>query len=220
MLAVALVGFAILLGRVALLQTAEAASFREAGERQRVRSTTLPAARGAIFDRNGYELAISIPQTTIWADPRLIIDPAGTANALAPVLHFDPAQTNALARRLLRTSPSDQREFAYVARQVDDAVAEQVRALHLPGISDYPESRRFQPSDEPGVQHHRRDRSRRQGHLRAGAGLRQGADRHDRRAGARAGPGRAHDPGRTAPADPPDARATTSSSPWTATCST
>ena len=74
MLAVALVGFAILLGRVALLQTAEAASFREAGERQRVRSTTLPAARGAIFDRNGYELAISIPQTTIWADPRLIIN--------------------------------------------------------------------------------------------------------------------------------------------------
>ena len=146
-LAVALVGFAILLGRVALLQTAEAASFRQAGERQRVRSTTLPAARGAIFDRNGYELAISIPQTTIWADPRLIIDPAGTANALAPVLHFDPAQTNALARRLLRTSPSDQREFAYVARQVDDAVAEQVRALHLPGISDYPESRRFQPSE-------------------------------------------------------------------------
>ena len=65
----ALVGFAILLGRVAILQTAEAAGFQAAGERQRVRSTTLPADRGAIFDRNGYELAISIPQTTIWADP-------------------------------------------------------------------------------------------------------------------------------------------------------
>jgi cell division protein FtsI (penicillin-binding protein 3) len=147
-LGVALVGFAILLGRVALLQTAEAASFRQAGERQRVRSTTLPAARGAIFDRNGYELAISIPQTTIWADPRLIVDPVATANALAPVLHLDAQRTAALAKRLTRTSPSDQREFAYVARQVDDAVAGQVRAMHLPGISDYPESRRFQPSDD------------------------------------------------------------------------
>ena len=85
----ALAGFALLLGRVALLQTAEAAGFREAGEAQRVRTTTLPADRGAIFDRNGYELAISIPQTTIWADPRLVLDPAGTANALAPVLGLD-----------------------------------------------------------------------------------------------------------------------------------
>ena len=144
----ALAGFALLLGRVALLQTAEAAGFREAGERQRVRSTSLPADRGAIFDRNGYELAISIPQTTIWADPRLVVDPAGTANALAPVLGLDAERTAALAERLTRTSENDPREFAYVARQVDDAVAEQVRVLRLPGISTYPELKRFQPSED------------------------------------------------------------------------
>ena len=148
MLGVALVGFAILLGRVAILQTAEAAAFRLAGERQRVRTTTLPAARGAIFDRNGYELAISIPQTTIWADPRLIIDPAGTANALAPVLGLDAERVARLAQRLTLGSATDGREFAYVARQVDDGVAEQVHALRLPGISSYPEPRRFQPSEE------------------------------------------------------------------------
>jgi cell division protein FtsI (penicillin-binding protein 3) len=142
-LAVALIGFAVLLGRIALLQTAEASAFRQAGERQRVRVTALPAARGAIFDRNGYELAMSIPQTTIWADPRLIIDPTGTANMLAPVLNLDAAQAAALAHRLAGRS-----EFAYVARQVDDAVAAQVRMLRLPGISTYPESRRFQPSSD------------------------------------------------------------------------
>ena len=147
-LGVALVGFAILLGRVAILQTAEAAAFREAGERQRVRTTTLPAARGAIFDRNGYELAISIPQTTIWADPRLITDAPGTANALAAPLGLDAGQVARLAHRLTRASAGDDREFAYVARQVDDAVADQVRALRLPGISFYQESRRFQPSEE------------------------------------------------------------------------
>jgi cell division protein FtsI (penicillin-binding protein 3) len=140
-LAVALIGFGVLLGRIALLQTAEASSYREVGERQRVRITTLPAARGAIFDRNGYELAMSIPQTTIWADPRLIIDPTGTANTLAPVLNLDAAEAAALAHRLASRS-----EFTYVARQVDDAVGAQVRSLRLPGISTYAESRRFQPS--------------------------------------------------------------------------
>jgi cell division protein FtsI (penicillin-binding protein 3) len=147
-LGAALVGFAILLARVALLQTAEASAFRQAGERQRVRATTLPAARGAIFDRNGYELAISIPQTTIWADPRLVIDPAGTANALAPVLGFDAKQAAALSRRLSPSAAAPEREFAYVARQVDDTVAAQVEQLHLPGISTYPEPRRFQPSED------------------------------------------------------------------------
>jgi cell division protein FtsI (penicillin-binding protein 3) len=140
-LAFALLGFALLLARVALLQTAEASAYRRAGERQRVQTTTLPAARGAIFDRNGYELAISIPQTTIWADPRLVLDPVGTANRLAPVLGLTPALTTGLALRL-----SQQVEFAYVARQVDDSVAQAVKALGLPGISTYAEPRRFEPS--------------------------------------------------------------------------
>jgi cell division protein FtsI (penicillin-binding protein 3) len=142
-LVIALVGFAVLVGRVALLQTAEASAFREAGQRQRVRVTTLPAARGAIFDRNGYELAMSIPQTTIWADPRLILDPSGTANRLAPLLGLKPAQTAALAHRL-----AGHGEFAYVARQVDDLVAKQVEALDLAGISSYTEPGRFRPSED------------------------------------------------------------------------
>jgi cell division protein FtsI (penicillin-binding protein 3) len=144
-LVVALVGFALLLGRIALLQTGEAAAYRVAGQKQRTSTTALPAARGAIFDRSGYELAISIPQTTIWADPRLILDPVDTANRLAPVLSLTPAQTTALAQRL-----GQKAEFVYVARQVDDSVAKAVEALDLHGISTYPESKRFDPSDTLG----------------------------------------------------------------------
>ncbi len=142
-LALSLLAFALLLARVALLQTAEAAAYRQAGERQRVQTTTLPAARGAIFDRNGYELAISIPQTTIWADPRLILDPVATANRLAPILGLTSAQAAALAKRLAQPA-----EFVYVARQVDDSLAKSVTDLHLTGINTYAEPRRFDPSDD------------------------------------------------------------------------
>ena len=145
----ALAGFALLLGRVALLQTAEAAGFRAAGEAQRVRTTTLPADRGAIFDRNGYELAISIPQTTVWADPRLVLDPAGTANALAPVLGLDAERTAALAERLTRSSETDDRG---VRLRRPPGRRRGGRAGHgrsrLPGISTYPELERFQPSED------------------------------------------------------------------------
>ena len=80
--------------------------------------------------------------------------------ALAPVLGLDAG-----SRRPLWPSGWPQpAEFVYVARQVDDAVAEQVRALHLPGISTYPESAPVPAQRRPGPQHHRRHRPGRQGH--------------------------------------------------------
>jgi cell division protein FtsI (penicillin-binding protein 3) len=136
--AVALVG---LLVRVSVLQVFEAGGFVAEGERQRVRSTPLPAPRGAIFDRNGYELAISGPRTTLWADPRLVEDPAATAAAVAPLLGLRPEQEGTLTERL-----SSRAEFVYVGRQVDDVIAQQVLGLELPGLAGYAEPKRFYPN--------------------------------------------------------------------------
>ncbi|HWC68655.1 MAG TPA: penicillin-binding protein 2 [Acidimicrobiales bacterium] len=136
--AVALAGLFV---RVAVLQVFEAAGFVAEGERQRVRSTPLPAARGAIFDRNGFELAISGPRTTLWADPRLVEDPAATTTALTPLLGLGPEQAATLTERL-----STDAEFVYVARQVDDVVAQQVLDLELPGLAGYAEPKRFYPN--------------------------------------------------------------------------
>ena len=80
-----------------------------------------------------------------------------------------PEQTDR-ARRAGSAPDVDQREFAYVARQVDDAAAEQVRALDLKGISDYPESQALPAQRGPGPQHAREHRPRRQRHRRARAG--------------------------------------------------
>ena len=41
------------------------------GVKQRFVSKTLPAGRGAILDRNGLELALSLPQKSVFADPDL-----------------------------------------------------------------------------------------------------------------------------------------------------
>ncbi len=75
-----------------------------------MRTVTIPAERGNIFDRTGKVLAVSVPQTTIVADPRVIKDPVAYAAKLAPIVQVDQAAARTTAcrtgRARSRTSPA------------------------------------------------------------------------------------------------------------------
>jgi cell division protein FtsI (penicillin-binding protein 3) len=101
------------------------------------------AERGSILDRNGLELAIPIPLRTVFADPREVIDPIGTARAIAALLAMSPEDEIALAEKLQDKTSS----FTYVARQTSQEVADSLIALGLPGVSSYKESGRELTSD-------------------------------------------------------------------------
>ena len=139
LLTVMLLAFVGIGARLVDLQARDQKHLRSLGVGQRVQTVTLTGERGSIFDRNGVDLALSVPETTIVADPHVIRDPAADAAKLAPIVVTDQA---ALAARLSNRKS----RFAYVARQVDDATAARVKALRLPGISFVPESKRFYPS--------------------------------------------------------------------------
>jgi len=132
--------FSLLLVRVAELQTVSPERYVAFGEQQRVRSVDLPAARGSILDRNGEDLALSVNQTTVYANPQEIEDPIAAAAHLAPVLAMDQAE---LVEKL-----SGDGEFSYLVRQQPDEVAEDVRALELEGIHLIDEPARFEPSGD------------------------------------------------------------------------
>ncbi len=138
-----LVVFGLALGVVALrlvqLQLLAGDRYVAVGESQVTRTVALPADRGSIFDRNGNDLALSIPQRTIWADPRLVRDPAAAAAVLAPILSLDAA---GLEAKLAQPGKA----FTYLARRVDDAVADKVEELGLDGIFFLDEPERFNPS--------------------------------------------------------------------------
>ncbi len=155
-LVVLLLGFAVIAARLVDLQAVGGHEYAAFGASQRFQEIALPADRGSIFDRNGNDLAVSIPQRTIWADPRLVEDPAATVAALAPVLGLDPA--GALA---LRTRLGSSAKFVYVARRVSDDVAKKVEALvaddrstavreGFPGIFFLDEPKRFAPGGDLG----------------------------------------------------------------------
>jgi cell division protein FtsI (penicillin-binding protein 3) len=130
--------FGVVLFRLVNLQVVAPDHYAAAGVAQRIREDRIAAERGSIFDRNGAELAMSVAQKTIWADPRAVKAPLATAAALAPVLGQDVEE--------LRAKLSQKGAFVYLARQVPLATAAQVDDLHLAGISSYDESKRFEPS--------------------------------------------------------------------------
>lgn len=110
------------------------------GEDQRLQTIPLEGHRGDIFDRNGEELAVSLPRPVIAADPLLVDDVLGAADALAPVLGRDVIE--------LRTLLSSPGRFVYLERPADEDTASAVAALELPGVFITEEPRRFHPGGD------------------------------------------------------------------------
>jgi cell division protein FtsI (penicillin-binding protein 3) len=135
LISVAFVGVVVRLADIQVLSAGRYATF---GESQRIESVVLPAERGAILDRNLAELAISTRRQTIWADPGVVADPVMAARSLAPILKMDE-------RELEETLRTESR-FVYLARKVDDPVAEAVKRLNITGIQFLEEPKRIVPS--------------------------------------------------------------------------
>jgi cell division protein FtsI (penicillin-binding protein 3) len=134
-------------GKLADLQVIHPARYLSAGSSQRLVSITLQASRGSLLDRNGHDLAVSVPQSTVVADPKAVSDPVAEAARLAPIL--GNGATVADLEKKLRTPG---KRFVYLARLVSDPVAARVKALatagRLDGVALTPEYKRFDPAGD------------------------------------------------------------------------
>ncbi|HWE13283.1 MAG TPA: penicillin-binding protein 2 [Solirubrobacteraceae bacterium] len=138
----------IFLGFLALLAVAvlravdlgvlRAGSLQQAAVSQQISNETIPAMRGTITDTNGVDLALSESAADIIVDPYLVKQPTIAAQKLAPLLHM-PLLT------LLAALNKPHTGYVRLARQVSSAVAHQVMALNINGISTSPDVRRVYP---------------------------------------------------------------------------
>jgi len=133
-------GALIVAGRAMHLQVLQHGHLSQIAQRQTQRTIRLDGQRGAILDREGRALALSVRADSVYAHPQRVEDPARTAFRLARVLEVD-------AGRLERNLRSD-RAFIWVKRQISPLEAEQVEALDLPGIGMTDEHKRVYPSRE------------------------------------------------------------------------
>lgn len=147
--AVALVFVAIAV-RAAYIQVISPDNLIEQGDSRTLRTRNMPTYRGLINDRNGVELAVSVPVRAIYADPKIVHEQNGLSKtrrweALADVLGRD---VETLRKKV--SNPS--RRFVYLQRQVSPAMADYVSQLDIPGIYLRRESRRYYPNGEVTAQ--------------------------------------------------------------------
>lgn len=135
---VLVLGLSVILVRLVQLQVRDAPAYRALAWGQRVRTMDLPASRGSIFDRNGEELALSLPAKAVYARPQLIKDPRGEARKVAAALGLVPSDVRAALK-------SKREPFVYLARGVDLATAAALERENLPGIGFLPETKRHYP---------------------------------------------------------------------------
>ncbi len=107
--------------KLATVQIAQRDRWQAWGLDQRDGWRVIPAGRGAIMDRNGQPLAMSVVRPDVVADPLNVEDPAATAATLAPILGRSRAELTSLLDRDGR--------YSLLAKAVDPEVAEEINEL-------------------------------------------------------------------------------------------
>jgi cell division protein FtsI (penicillin-binding protein 3) len=119
------------------------------GSGETYQTTSLPALRGTIYDREGNVLAESVPRFDVVADDYLVNHPLGSprpatdAAKLAPILH---QLATVLEVELSRTGRGS--GYVVIGRLVSRSVADAVSNDHLLGVTVIPDVQRFDPGGQ------------------------------------------------------------------------
>jgi len=132
--------FLTVVGRAFYLQILQHEELVKRAEKQHQHIVPLTPARGAIMDRNGTPLAVSVEMDSCYGEPRHIQDVPGTAEVLAPLLGT-PKQE--LIKKL-----STGKSFVWLERRLMPEVAVRVKNMRLKGIGFVKENKRFYPNVE------------------------------------------------------------------------
>ncbi len=134
-----LVLWGVLIVRAGMLQMLPDSRLDALKKRQFETALQIRTRRGAIVDRQGNELAASVPAYSLFADPKLIEDPYRLAKRLAKEFNLPEKNT----RKRLREK---QRRFIWLKRQMSEAERDKVKKWDEPGLGFIEEPKRVYPN--------------------------------------------------------------------------
>jgi cell division protein FtsI (penicillin-binding protein 3) len=134
----------LVVGRLAVLQGVDGAAYANAAEQDRLRTYPIAALRGQVLDRDGHALAYTVDASRVVADPQVVTDPDGTAQALTPLLDVPAAE---LAEKLSQDS-----RYVVLASQVPPETVDAIEALELSGVLFEDDPVRLYPAGAVGGQ--------------------------------------------------------------------
>ncbi len=131
-------GFAVISGKALQLQVYQGSWLSQKASDQVEDSLKAVGKRGAILDRRGREMAVSIDVTSIAIRPAQVKDVESVARDLASVFKRPLPEVR---KKLTSGKP-----FVWIKRQATPKEVEAVRQLRLPGIEFVAEASRFYPN--------------------------------------------------------------------------
>jgi cell division protein FtsI (penicillin-binding protein 3) len=139
---VAFVWAALIAARLIQLQVVQHSQYAQLARGQQQKLEEIKAPRGAILDRYGQRLAMSLPAESVCVDPLRVPDAAVAADILAKVLNLDSGDL--LAK--LKSAADGRRGFLWVKRKITREEAQRLRDLNLEWIEFRTESQRYYPN--------------------------------------------------------------------------
>ena len=118
--------WALLWTRAYQVQIIRGPKYAEEARRQHVATELLTGRRGSIMDRHGNVLARSVQSRSIYVRPQEIKNKPETVAFLAKTLEISPKQ--------VRAQLDSTRPFVWVARKVNQRLAESVKEGNMPGV--------------------------------------------------------------------------------------
>lgn len=139
------ISFSLISYRLVSIQYLDASKYQSYAQFQHTDEFKLYSKRGKIFDRNGIELAISLIEKTVYANPQEVIDPSYQAEVLSELLN--------ISKEELELKLGDKElGFVYLKRKIAAEEAEEVARLGLHGIYIQDETKRYYPQGELAAQ--------------------------------------------------------------------
>lgn len=117
---------------------------RHQGDERVLRMVSTPSFRGMIVDRNGFPLAVSTTVYSVWINPQEFSPLKEDLSALSRLLGLkskDITQT-------VKQTAKKHREFVYLKRAISPELANQIKALNIPGTYLQQEYKRYYPEGE------------------------------------------------------------------------
>ena len=132
--------FIIVAGRAFQLQVLQGERLKRLGERQHLKEWIVLPKRGAVLDRAGEPLALSLESQSVYARPRRIQDVEVVSRSLANILNLNFAEVN---QKITSDKP-----FVWIKRQIAPLEAEQIQALNVDGVGMFYEPNRYYPQGQ------------------------------------------------------------------------
>ena len=132
--------WSLLITRAAYLQLFPVERLRALQERQFQTVITLQSRRGAIVDRTGRDLALSMTAFSLYADPKLIQGKKFVAKKIAKELGVS-------FENVYSKIKDDKKRFVWIQRQMEPEKADRIKALEIRGLSFVDEFRRVYPNE-------------------------------------------------------------------------